>query len=939
MPPTRRRAGRALAFLVLAAFRPTAHLAAQAPGTGESLPTTTIAAAQLTGILMDPAGYLIPHATLTLLRTSTSTPTPLTVSTSDAGLYRFPHLEPGPYTLTAQAPGFAPLHQDVLIAEARDRRPQRLDLTLQLAPAETHLDVPADNDPDTSPERNGSALILHAADLATLSDDPNTMRQQLEAIAGPSPDGVKFFVDGFDAVRLPPKSDIREIRVNANLYSAQYDTSGQGRVEVFTRAGAGTLHGGLFASGANSLFNAQDPFARQPAYASTQYNAYLNGPLGRHVSTNIDFFRQAHNDSAIVNATVLDPGANPVPLVQAIPNSRTQNLFSPRLDFQAPRNTAVSLRYTFSYDTQAVGGVGNLALPSQAYRLQNTNQILQILATHSFGPRTVDELRSQYTRTRNNQFAASSDPTLVVQGAFLTGGAPAGTNRDNVDAYDLQDYFSHVFQRSFLRAGARLRILRDANLSLANFNGLYTFPTLAAYRATVLGLAQGLTPAQIRAAGGGPTLFSVTTGSPAAVVSRTDAAFYAEDDWKITPRFTASLGLRLETQNVMADHLDAAPRASLTYAVGREGRPSRFILRAGAGLFYQRFSTLSQLRATRQNGILQQQFQVLNPAFYPIAPPTATLGTRVASSTYQLSPTLRAPTSLYTGAGIEHPFGKAATLSLSYSLIHLTHAFELRNINAPLPGTYNPTLPSSGTRPLPGRQDVYEFGSQGLANQHALRLNGGYRRGPVSLNAYYTYTHTLADTSGGLPSNSYNLHADYGRANNDLRHQFYGYFNATLPFKLQANTSVLAHSGAPFNIVLGQDLNGDTQYSDRPTFATDLTRPSVVLTRWGAFDTNPLPGQRTIPINFGSGPAIVQLDQRLSRAFPFGPRIPAAPATPCSSQPARRRYTLELTVYAENLLNKANLAPPNGTLNSPLFGRSTSAQGPRALSFGLDLKF
>lgn len=905
--------------------------------------------AQLTGTLKDTAGYLIPHATLTLTPVPSPTApstTPITVSSDEAGFFRFPRLEPGAYLLTAQALGFAPLQQSLVVGGRGE--PQRLTLVLQLPLAETHLDVPADTAADASPENNGSALILHAADLAALSDDPDTMRRQLEAIAGPSPDGIKFFVDGFEATRLPPKSDIREVRMNSNLYSAQYESSGQGRVEVFTRAGAGTLHGGFWISAANSLFNAQDPFLRQPAYASSEYNGFLSGPLGKRLSTNLNFYRLAHNDSAIVNATILDANLNPAPFLQALPDGRTQNFFSPRLDFQAPHNTAVSLRYVFSYDTQAIGGVGGLALASQAYRLQNTNQILQLLATNSFGAKTVNEVRFQYTRTRNNQFALSTAPTIAVQGAFTSGGATAGTNRDKVDTYELQDYFSHVFKTSFLRSGGRLRLLREANFATSNFNGQYTFPTLAAYQATLRGLAQGLTPAQIRASGGGASLFSLAAGTPAAVASRMDAALYAEDDWKITPRFTASLGLRLETQDVIADHLDAAPRASLTYAVGRVGKPSRFTLRAGAGLFYQRFAIASQLRAARQNGILQQQYQVQNPDFYPALPTPALLGASLPSTIYQISPSLRTPMSLYTGAGIDHAFGKTANLSLSYSMTHLMHAFEIRNVNAPLPGTYNPAVPNSGTRSLPGLSDIYQYGSEGVSNQHALRLNGGYRKGPIGLYAYYTYTRTNADTGGGFPSDSFNQHIDYGRADNDLRHQVYAYMNTALPFKFQMNTSLLAHSGAPFNIVLGQDLNGDTQFNDRPTFATDLTRPSVVATRWGIFDTAPLPGQRTIPINLGTSPFIFQLDQRLSRTIPFGPRLPSPPeakpaiagrTAPANAQPIRRRYSLEFTIYAENILNKVNLAPPNGTLNSPLFGRSTSAQGPRQLNFGLSFNF
>jgi hypothetical protein len=897
---------------------------------GSTGPTGT-----LTGTVRDPAGYLIPHAQITLtpvLSATTGSSESIHAISNDSGVFTFRHLLPGPYSLLVQATGFALIQQNVRIAELdSDDHPQHLDLTLPIPVAEIQVDVPEDSDA-ASTEHNGSAIILRPADLAVLSDDPDTMKQQLEAIAGPSPDGAHFFIDGFEGTRLPPKSDIREIRINSNLYSAQYDTTGQARIEIFTKPGTGKLHGGLWGSFGNSIFNGQDPIAPQPSYASTQFGGYASGPLGKRVSTTSSFYRFAHSNSSFIRATTLDGNLNPVAFTQAIPNLRAQFSFDPRIDFQAPFHTSVSLRYVYSHDTQDEGGIGGLSLASQSYRLVNTNQILQLLATNSFGAKSVNELRFQYTRTRNNQFAASNDVTVNVQGAFNGGGAPGGTNRDNQDTYELQDYFSHVFKHSFLRAGGRLRIVRDANWSNAGFNGAYTFPSLAAYQTTRNGSTQGA------------SLFTITTGNPSATVSRTDGAVYAEDDWKVTPKFTTSLGLRVESQNVISDYLDFAPRASLAYALGPKGKPARFTLRAGSGIFYQRFSTASQLRIARGNGILQKQYLQENPQKFPDIPDPSTLGASVPTAITQISPNLRAPYSVYSGAGIDHPFGKVGSLSINYSSTHLIHAFETRNINAPLPGTYNPAVPTSGIRPYGGTNAIYECGSEGVSNQQALRLSGGYRKGPISLYAYYSYTFNNANTDGGFPSNSYDQHADYGRSAKDLRHQLYLYFSASLPFKFQTNTNMVVHSGAPFNITLGQDLNGDTQYNDRPTFATDLTRASVVHTTWGVFDTQPISGQTTIPINLGTSPMTFQVDERLSRNFGFGPKLPNPPAAPGAQAPTkpppvRHKYSLDLYVYAENVLNHPNYTNPSGVLNSSLFGHPTADQGARALTFGAFFNF
>jgi hypothetical protein len=152
------------------------------------------------------------------------------------------------------------------------------------------------------------------------------------------------------------------------------------------------------------------------------------------------------------------------------------------------------------------------------------------------------------------------------------------------------------------------------------------------------------------------------------------------------------------------------------------------------------------------------------------------------------------------------------------------------------------------------------------------------------------------------------------------------------------------HSGAPFNVVIGQDLNGDSIFNDRPAWATDLSRPSVVQTKWGNFDTQPVAGQIIIPRNLGDSPGMVAFNLRLSKAFGFGEptgntRESGPGAPPIGGGPggghyhgsdavaADRRYSLTLSVSARNLFNIVNLDTPVGNLSSPLFGTSTSIHG------------
>jgi hypothetical protein len=154
--------------------------------------------------------------------------------------------------------------------------------------------------------------------------------------------------------------------------------------------------------------------------------------------------------------------------------------------------------------------------------------------------------------------------------------------------------------------------------------------------------------------------------------------------------------------------------------------------------------------------------------------------------------------------------------------------------------------------------------------------------------------------------------------------------------RVHLSTFIEADSGLPFNITVPTDLNGDSVFNDRPAFATDLTRPSVVATSFGTFDTNPISGQTIIPVNYGQSPAELQVGAEIYRSFTFGPvppapepepaaTKPAAPATPAKGKPyVDRKYSLFLVVEAQNAINHVNLGQPVGVLGSPNFGKSIS---------------
>ncbi len=271
----------------------------------------------------------------------------MAAQTDEQGKYAFRNLAPGTYTLTITLKGFKDfVKPGIVIARGQ---PQVVNAQLSVAMEKQQITVTDETTKvSVNPAENASSLVIKGKDLEALSDDPDELQSELEALAGPSagPNGGQIYIDGFTGGQLPPKSSIREIRVNQNPFSAQYDTLGYGRIEILTKPGTDKLHGQLFVSGNDSDFNTRNPFATDiPGYHSEMFNGNIGGPLNKKTSFYVDGQRRDIEDDAIVNATILDPNFNPTSLVEAIPTPQTQTNIGPRIDTQIGNNNTLTVRY------------------------------------------------------------------------------------------------------------------------------------------------------------------------------------------------------------------------------------------------------------------------------------------------------------------------------------------------------------------------------------------------------------------------------------------------------------------------------------------------------------------------------------------------------------------------------------------------------------------
>jgi hypothetical protein len=940
--------------------------------------------------------------------------------TDAEGRYVFSALAPGRYTIRINQPGFAAYEN--LGVEVQAGRTDPLDITLTVAIEQEEVTVTAEAPVGTEPESNAGAVVLRGSDLDALPDDPDDLSDALQALAGPtagSEEGAQIYVDGFTGGRLPPKESIREIRINRNPFSAEYDRLGYGRVEIFTKPGTDKFRGQAFFNFNDEALNSRSPFAPSRApYQSRRYGGNLSGPLAsKKASFFLDFERRETDDNSIVRAIILDQTLAPFAFNQTILTPDRRTTFSPRLDYQlSPTNTLVA-RYTFERSSRQDEGVGDFDLPSRAFDVTTTQHTFQATETAVIRQKIINETRFQYERERRTQQGAALAPTLRVQDAFTGGGAQVGLSFNDQDNFELQNYTSWTMGAHSLKAGGRLRADRLRDVSQQNFAGTYTFagglaPQLDAnnqivtdasgnpvliditsierYRRTLLFSAPNcgpasapcLTPTQIRLRGGGATQFSISGGDPEADVTYIDFSPFIQDDWRLRPNLTLSAGLRYERQNNISSNLDFAPRVAFAWSPSADPRNQHTVVRGGFGIFFQRFGQNLTLQTLRSDGVSRQQFLVTGATeggtsvldLFPTVPTVEQLSAfQIQQTVRQIAPDLRTPYTMQTAFSVERQLPFRMTLSVSYIGSRTLHVLRSRNINAPLLNAAGrPLIDASGNvvRPIPTSGNVFQFESSGVFNQHQLVVNVN-NRFSRALTLFATYTlnraHSNAEGAGSFPANQYDLTGEYGRSVQDIRHRLFlgGSINA-LPWGLRLNPFVVLNSGRPFNITVGRDLNGDTLFTERPAFATDLTRSSVRVTPFGAFDLDPQPGQVIIPRNLGTGPAFFSVNTRLSRTFGFGGTTADARAGAAAGAGggggrggrgggggggggrggggggrgggggqgeslggggSEQRYNLTLSLNVQNLFNHSNLGAPIGNLSSPLFGQATSGAG------------
>ena len=857
----------------------------------------------LRGTMTDDSGAVIPAANVTLTGKGVNK----TAQTQVDGSYTFQGLAPGQYTVKVAFPGFASVSKTLTVNAGTNP-----DVPIQMVVAAERQSITVAEQSSTTvgvePDNNATALVLRGEDLAALPDDTDDLSDALQALAGPGagPNGGSIYIDGFSGGQLPPKESIREIRINQNPFSAEYDKLGFGRIEILPRPGSDKIRGSLGYNDSEGIFNSRNPLSdNKPDFSSRMFSGNIGGPLGKRASYFLDFNHRQNTDNALVKAVYLDP-TNFVQsdIQQSVVTPTTRTTISPRFDYQLATNHTLVARFEYGWNTRENQGIGGYRLPPPyadlAYNSAGNNQNLMLTETWIVNPKIVNETRFQYTRAYASQIG-NLDPQINVSGAFTAGGANEGTNTDTRTHFELQNNTSISHGVHTFRYGVRARREADRALSPSGFGGAFFFdggsaplldsaksiitdsngnPVLTnlsavdQYARTLMLQEAGYTPSQIRSLGGGASQFNIDAGNPYSSIVQYDLGLFAQDDWRVRPNLTFSYGLRYEWQTNINDHGDFAPRIGFAWAPGsaRNGR-QKTVIRGGFGFFYDRVNENLIRQAELLNGIHQVSYTVTNPDTFPIAPPLTNLSPS-QNSIYSLDPNLRSSYMMQAAIGVERQLPHNTTVAVTYTHTRALHTEQTVPINTPLPGTYIPGQPSSGARPYGlAAGNLFEYESGGLMSQNILMANFNTRFSrKVSL--FGNYQFNRSNDLPGTPTNPYDYAIDYGRSALERRHRFQLVGSVTAPLNIRLSPFITLQSGTPYDVVLGRDIYGNTLKNARPTFATDSCT-NVDQTSLGDFCINPVPGvpDNLVPRNYLTGAGLDFPSTSASRVpLGFGPR-------------------------------------------------------------------
>ncbi|MFN8003318.1 MAG: TonB-dependent receptor [Acidobacteriota bacterium] len=691
----------------------------------------------------------------------------------------------------------------------------------------------------------------------------------------------------------------------------------------------------------------------------------------------------------------------------ASPVQRDRNdLFDVRVDHKISDASQFAVRYSFTDRNlfEPYSGVTQVLVPGYGNSVLRRGQNLMLNEHHIFSPRFVNDVRVAFSRVGNQVLTENPGVSVNKQVGLpelssnprdfglslirVTGYSPLGHEYNNpqdsaTNVFQVLDTATYAPNAHLLKFGFDFRYTQQNAFRDVQSRGLLIFPGQVS----------------ITLPDGTPTVFPFITGNPLANLlfglplvtggARLDNAqhlrtesynLFVNDNYRITPKLTLSLGLRYEFNSPPVDTEDRAniydtatgklvqvgangiprggyeadknnfaPRVGLAWALGKD---SKTVVRTGYGVYFDQ-SPLAPGEGLYFNAPYfdfryyyqsqQAPLTVYNP--FPFNTPGQS-----APSAFAYDRDLRTSYTQHWNLSVQHQLGNSTVAEVAYVGSKGTKLLSSRDINQPTPSTRQPNLPRN-----PLFSEITQQEGSGASNYHSLQARVQQRLAAgLSLLGAYTFGKSIDNASGvfastgdpNYPQNSFNLAAERGRSGFDVRHRFSLSYSYDLPFGKNLNGAAKAllagwqtfgvitlQTGRPFTVALLPEFdNSNTGISnlgflgnDRPNLVGQARLDNPTPDRW--FNT----GAFVFP-RFGSfGNA--------GRNILDGPGYQNVNFSLVKNTALKERATLQFRTEFFNLFNHPNFGLPDNFLGSPSFGRVFSADSPRRIQFGLKLLF
>jgi hypothetical protein len=945
--------GRVFAFPDVRSFRILALLLLPAAGLIRAQETVNFAS--LSGRVIDATGAVVEGAQVTANETDTNLSS--TAETGRDGRFRFPYLQVGPYRITANKHGFHEATRSVTLTVG-----SAFDITipLQVGAAETTVQVSGESailETDRSQiagtisQTEVSNLPLNGRNFLDLTlllpgvSPTNTNSTQLfpetSAIPGQgiSVNSQRNFSNSFIVDGLSANDDaagiagtfygldvVRELQVVTSGGQAEFGRAMGGYVNMVTKSGTNSLHGDAYGFFRNQRLNAANALTNTKLpLTQAQYGASLGGPIVKDRTFYFANFEQrdlnqsglitiAPANIAAINARLAAIGLQGSQIATGLyPNPVHNSNFFGKVDHQFNQRDQFTVRYNlYRVNSDNSRGAGALSATSAAAGLDDIDQTIAAGNVLTLSPRTVNETRAQFTYS--DLKALPNDPTgpaVRISGVASFGTLSTSPTGRSDKLYEVVDNLSHQAGAHALRAGVDF-LGNDLTITFPrSIRGSYSFSSLPNF---LMGRYDN-------------SGFTQTFGNSVVTQTNPNVGMYAQDEWKLHPRFTLNLGLRYDLQFMKAINTDinnVSPRAGFSWTPFAS---QRTVVRGGFGLYYDRVPLRALANALLSSGNttvftnLTQASASLSPGQTgaPIFPNI--LNNLPAGVLMNFTTMDRNMQNAYSEQGsleIEQQLGEKGAVSVTYRHLRGRHLILSVNQNVPACAASGP---NNGCRPNPGYGNNSQYSP--LADSQYDGVSISLVQRPVRWGSYrisYTYSKALDDVGEfffSAPLDNFNIRQDWGRSDDDQRHRLVfdgsihgaeGPANNTWEhvshgFRL---SGILQYSSPlPFNIVTGAN-----------TIQGTAARPTIN----GVY----------IGRNTGTGFDNFTLDARLSRTFAI-----------------RERLRLEAMAEAFDILNRRNNLLPNGTFGSGLypynpsstFGNPTAVGDPRSFQLALRLSF